>query len=191
MTETIDVVRTHLELSSPTKLRAAAAPDAHARITHHEHITPSAYVELYGRIGGPWQWFDRFAWTESELAAYLASPEIRVYTLDVDDANAGYFELKRHDDGSIEIMYFGLDQQFIGQRLGGWMLTRAVEEAFALGAARVILHTCTLDAPQALPNYLARGFVIMREERYTAPVPSAGTPAARPVAASSSGSTSA
>jgi len=30
--------------------------------------------------------------------------------------------------------------------------------AWAWGAAYVWLHTCTLDAPAALPNYLARGF---------------------------------
>jgi hypothetical protein len=35
----------------------------------------------------------------------------------------------------------------------------------------VILNTCTLDAPQALPNYLARGFAITREERYSVDVP--------------------
>jgi hypothetical protein len=29
-----------------------------------------------------------------------------------------------------------------------------------------MLNTCTLDAPQALPNYLARGFTIEREDQY-------------------------
>ena len=32
------------------------------------------------------------------------------------------------------------------------------QEAFALGASRVWLHTCTLDSPRAIPNYKARGF---------------------------------
>jgi GNAT superfamily N-acetyltransferase len=66
----------------------------------------------------------------------------------------------------VEIMYFGLVSAYMGRGLGGWLLTRAVEEAFALGGERVILNTCTLDAPQALPNYLARGFIIVREEQY-------------------------
>ena len=79
---------------------------------------------------------------------------------------AGYFELRRHDDRLVEIMYFGLAQPFIGRGLGGWLLTRACDEAFVLGGSRVVLNTCTLDAPQALPNYLARGFTIVREERY-------------------------
>ena len=41
---------------------------------------------------------------------------------------------------------------------------RAVEEAWTLGAARVWLHTNSRDAPAALPNYLARGFRIVKAE---------------------------
>ena len=33
-----------------------------------------------------------------------------------------------------------------------------------LGARRVWLHTCTLDNPAALPNYLKRGFVPVKTE---------------------------
>ncbi|MGE5733321.1 MAG: GNAT family N-acetyltransferase, partial [Gemmatimonas sp.] len=69
---------------------------------------------------------------------------------------------------SIEIAYFGLAPDFIGRGLGKAMLTRAVQEAFALGPVRVWLHTCTLDSPRALPNYLARGFTPTRRERYVA-----------------------
>ena len=47
------------------------------------------------------------------------------------------------------------------------MLTRAVEEAWRTPhARRVWLHTCTLDGPAALPNYLGRGFRIVRSEEY-------------------------
>jgi len=42
------------------------------------------------------------------------------------------------------------------------MLSAAAERAWSLGASRVWLHTCTLDYPIALPNYLARGFVKFR-----------------------------
>ena len=36
------------------------------------------------------------------------------------------------------------------------------------GTTRVWLHTCTLDHPRALTNYLAGGFRVVREEAYTA-----------------------
>jgi hypothetical protein len=41
-----------------------------------------------------------------------------------------------------------------------------VRDAWTLGPKRVWLHTCTLDHPNALPNYLARGFTPYRTETY-------------------------
>jgi GNAT superfamily N-acetyltransferase len=79
---------------------------------------------------------------------------------------AGYFELREHDDASVEIAYFGLLPDFIGRGWGKYLLTRAVQIAWDLGATRVWLHTCTLDHPAALPNYLKRGFRPLRTEEY-------------------------
>ncbi|MES2178110.1 MAG: GNAT family N-acetyltransferase [Gemmatimonadota bacterium] len=129
-------------------------------------VTPAEYLALYEIVGGPWQWRDRFAWSEEQLAAYLASPELHLWILRIGNELAGYFELQRQASDRVEIMYFGLAVPFIGRGLGGWLLTRAVEESFALGATVVSLNTCTLDSPHALPNYRARGFSIVREERY-------------------------
>lgn len=160
-----EVVRTHLEMRDISALRPGRAPAEHARL---EQIAPTAaeYRALYAAVGGPWHWRDRLAWTDAELDAYLASPDIFVWVLSIAGQAAGYFELQRHSVEHAEIVYFGLTTSFTGKGFGGWMLTRAVEESFALGAARVTLHTCTLDSPAALPNYLARGFTIVREERY-------------------------
>jgi GNAT superfamily N-acetyltransferase len=172
-----DVVRTYLELSRDT-LVPAKTPTVPGEIRRLEHPSPEEYLELYTRIGGPWHWRDRLAWSQPEMARYLALPDLRVYTLDIEGESVGFFELLRREPGVVELMYFGLDRRFIGRGLGGWLLTRAAEEAFALGAERVIVNTCTLDAPQALPNYLARGFVITKEERYSVtilPAPPAGT----------------
>ena len=52
-----------------------------------------------------------------------------------------------------------------------YVARRRPNEAFALGAPRIVLNTCTLDAPQALPNYLARGFTIVSEDQYLLDVP--------------------
>ena len=67
----------------------------------------------------------------------------------------------------MEIAYFGLLPEFLGKGLGKLLLTLAVTEAWDSGARRVWLHTCTLDDPAALPNYLRRGFRKFKEERYT------------------------
>ncbi len=131
-----------------------------------EQLSPLDYRALYSAVGDAYLWRDRLALGDQELDDYFASPNVQLWMLRAAGKVAGYFELQRHDDGRVEIAYFGLIAGYFGRGLGGWMLTRAVEEAFAFGATTLTLHTCTLDSPHALPNYLARGFVITREEEY-------------------------
>lgn len=168
----VEVIRTHLELRELGVLRPARPPAEPVALRLHRPIRAAEYRTLYTLVGERWLWRDRLVWTDAELDRYLSSRDVHVWTLNVHGETAGYFELQRHPDDTVEVMYFGLVESFIGRGLGGWLLTRAVEESFALGARRVILNTCTLDSPHALPNYLARGFVIVREDRYVASVPS-------------------
>src|SRR6476661_6994172 len=168
----VEVVRTHLELRELAALRPARAPAEPVALRLHRPIRAAEYRALYTLVGERWLWRDRLVWTDAELDQYLSSPDVHVWTLNVRGETAGYFELQRHLDDTVEVMYFGLVESFIGRGLGGWLLTRAAEEAFSIGARRVILNTCTLDSPRALPNYLARGFSIVREDRYVTSVPS-------------------
>jgi GNAT superfamily N-acetyltransferase len=167
----VPVTRTHLELRTVAALRPAPAPEHSVSLHRRSPIGAPEYRDLYALVGSRWLWRDRLAWTDDELDAYLAARNVHIWVMHVDGDIAGYFELQHHPNGAVEVMYFGLAVPYIGRGLGGWMLTRAVEEAFALGGTRVILNTCTLDAPQALPNYLARGFAITREEQYWVDVP--------------------
>ena len=167
----VEVVRTHLELRDLAELRPARLPAEPVALRLHRPIRAAEYRPLYTLVGERWLWRDRLVWTDAELDRYLSAPSVHVWSLNVGGATAGYFELQRHHEGTVELMYFGLVESFIGRGLGGWLLTRAVEESFAIGARRMILNTCTLDSPRALPNYLARGFSIVREDRYVASVP--------------------
>jgi GNAT superfamily N-acetyltransferase len=168
LSRAVEVVRTHLELRSPEQLRPARDAELPAEFVHHDPCPVDRYRRLYRDVGGAWYWRDRDFWSDERLAELLASPDVAVWECLVGDDSAGYFELARHDDGSVEIAYFGLVAQFFGRGLGGVMLTRAAREAWAMGATRVWLHTCTLDSPHALPNYKARGFVEFFQERYVA-----------------------
>jgi GNAT superfamily N-acetyltransferase len=166
-----EVTRTYLELSSPQQLVPGRPPSVSASLDRIDPCPVDTWRALYRQIGAPWHWHDRDAWDQGALAAHLARPEIQIYRVTAalgsewtDDA--GFLELERHGDGSVEIAYIGLDQRVLGRRLGGWLVTEAVKTAFAWGAVRVWLHTCTLDAPAALPNYLARGFSVTRAETY-------------------------
>ena len=163
---TIDVTRTYLSMSSPSELVSAPRPDGNPRIDR-VGFCPAAYFRyLYDEVGRQHRWTDRLIWTDAEIRAHLDAGNVTLYVLYVDAAPAGYFELKLHDDASTEIAYFGLMADYIGRGLGGWLLTQAVEAAWAGRPTRVWLHTCTLDHPNALPNYLRRGFRPVREEVY-------------------------
>ena len=166
MARIVEVVRTYLELRDPRHLRASPLPPGDAQIAARRPCSVSTYRRLYRAVGAPWHWRDRLAWSDDELQRHLDDPDVAVWELMAGGESAGFFELRRGREGDVEIAYFGLAPEFIGRGLGGALLTRAVEEAWALGARRVWLHTCTLDSPHALPNYRARGFVPYKIERY-------------------------
>ena len=164
----VEVTRTYLEMSSPGDLVAASSPDRRLRLERVEESPASFHRYLYAEVGRAYHWVDRLGWTDEQTLAYLASPTVSLWVLYCAGAPAGYFELKREDDGSVEIAYFGLLPEFLRRGLGGHLLTAAVEDAWRLGATNVWLHTCTLDDVAALPNYERRGFRAFRSEVYTA-----------------------
>jgi ribosomal protein S18 acetylase RimI-like enzyme len=164
------VTRTYLELRSPGDLRPAAAPDPAPRIERVGECPASFYRYLYSEVGRAFHWTDRLRWSDDTILSHLSTPGLSLWLLIWEAAPAGYFELKPHDDGSLEIAYFGLLPQYIGRGWGKYLLTEAVRAAWRERPTRVWLHTCTLDHPAALPNYLQRGFRPVREESYTAEV---------------------
>lgn len=168
---TIQVTRTYLELRDPAQLQPARSEDPRVRIQPQPDCSISFFRFLYAEVGRQYNWIDRLPWTDEQIRAYLQSPEISLWLMSYEDAPAGYFELRKCEDGSAEVAYFGLLPDFIGRGLGKHLLTCAVEQAWADGANRVWLHTCTLDNEAALPNYLARGFQPFKTENYTAELP--------------------
>lgn len=165
MTE-VNVVRTYLELRSPEEFQPATSVDNDVRVEAARQCPASFYRHLYREVGRDYHWVERLEWTDEELRTHLARPEISVWVMYEAGSPAGYFELQKHPDGSTEIAYFGLLPEFIGRGLGRQLLCYAVEQAWVGGANRVWLHTCTLDDPAALPNYLKRGFKPYQEETY-------------------------
>ena len=166
----VEVTRTYLELKSPDQLRGLEAEPA-LRVEALGRCPAAFYRFLYAEVGRVYHWVDRGAWTDDEIRAYLDSPRLRLFVLYEDGAPAGYYELLDHDDGSTEIAYFGLMPDYLGRGLGKALLVHAARNAWAGRPRRVWLHTCTLDAPAALPNYEARGFARFKEERYWADLP--------------------
>jgi len=160
------VTRTYLEMRSPSDLVDATASHPEAQIRRVGFCPAAFFRYLYAEVGRAYRWTDRLSWSDSQIRAYLDAGDVSLHVLYLDGAPAGYFELRRHPDRSIEVAYFGLLGEYIGRGLGSWLLTQATRTAWKEKPERVWLHTCTLDHPHALPNYLRRGFQVVRKEVY-------------------------
>jgi GNAT superfamily N-acetyltransferase len=167
----IEVLRTYLEMTDPGQLTPAASPEAEAHLQRLGPCPASFYRYLYTEVGRRYHWGDRLPWSNERIRAHLDDPMISVWLLSVAGAPAGYFELRGPEDGSVEIAYFGLLPEFVGRGFGKYLLTAAVREAWALGARRLWLHTCSLDDPAALPNYVRGGFRPFKQETYWVETP--------------------
>lgn len=162
----IEVRRTYLELRSREEFNADFIEDAGAQIIEVKDCPASFYRYLYTEVGRLYHWTDRLGWTDEEIGAHLAQEALTLSVIYCDGAPAGYFELLKGEDGATELAYFGLMQEYLGRGLGKHLLSAAITRAWDDGAQRVWLHTCTLDDPAALPNYLKRGFRPFKEETY-------------------------
>jgi GNAT superfamily N-acetyltransferase len=154
----------HLEMTDPAALRPRESGRSDLEVRRAEVPLPELNRFLYTAVGGDWYWIDRLPWTYAQWLAYLDRPQLQTWVAYVAGTPAGYFELEAQAGGNVEIAYFGLLRPFLGLGLGGQLLTIATRRAWEMSASRVWLHTCTLDHPGALANYLRRGFRIFRQE---------------------------
>jgi GNAT superfamily N-acetyltransferase len=168
---TVRALRTFLELPHRGALRPARCAASDVRLSQLDPCPVGEYRVIYREVGGRWHWGERTLWSNEKLKAHLARPEVTIWELRVANERAGFAELAREESGAVEIAYFGLVPRFIGRGLGGQFLTSVVEKAWRMNATRIWLHTCSLDSPRALPNYLARGFVVTGAVEYDEVVP--------------------
>ena len=154
------VTVTYLEMTSHEQLRPKPAP-AGCEVVMVAEPSPEVNQFFYNGVGSNYSWTDRLPWPRERWLAYLNELGVETWILKVNGEQAGYFELAPQADGEIDVMLFGLLPAFTGQGFGGYLLTVAVERAWANGAKTVTVNSCTLDHPMALGHYLARGFRIV------------------------------
>jgi GNAT superfamily N-acetyltransferase len=155
----VPVTITYLELARADWTRRGQPPDIQIAIARESAPTAAFYLDLYDRVGRPWLWYERRLLGDAALAALINRPGHELHVARHDGALIGYFEL--HDD---EIVFFGLTLDYVGRRIGPWLLDRAIERGFARGSSRLILNTNTLDHPGALDTYRKAGFRVVRSE---------------------------
>jgi len=159
-----DVV-TYLEMLERPVGRRVMAPLDKLALMRAENCTVSFYRYIYDTVGRPWLWFERRLMDDTALAALLAKPRIEVFVIYVRGVPAGFFELDTAQPRETKLCYFGLIPDFIGRRLGPWLLQAAIDQAWTRPLDRLWLHTSTFDHPKALSVYQQAGFVVYDRRR--------------------------
>ena len=120
---------------------------------------------FYKQVGKKHRWIDRLSWTDEKWINYISNQNLETYVISENDKLAGFFELLFNPElRETEISYFGLLEEYIGKGIGGYALSIAIKKSFEKNIKRVWLHTCTLDHPNALKNYIARGMTVFKKE---------------------------
>ena len=117
------------------------------------------------QVGKKHRWIDRLSWTDKNWINFISNKNLETYVISESEDLIGFFELLYNPKlKETEISYFGLLEEHIGKGIGGYALSEAIKKSFEKNIKRVWLHTCTLDHPNALKNYIARGMKVFRKE---------------------------
>ena len=159
------VNRYYLEINSLKNLNKVNSPDKNLTL---EKVTPPN-IELnkffYKNIGKKHRWIDRLAWDNLKWISYLENENVSTFVLKINEDLIGYFEVILDKSiKSSEIAYFGILDNYLGKKYGGYLLSEAIKLCFELNSQRVWVHTCSLDHKNALQNYLKRGMKVFKEE---------------------------
>jgi GNAT superfamily N-acetyltransferase len=156
----IEDVITYLEMLARPALRRVPAPLDKLALMRAENCTISFYRYIYAAVGEPWLWFERRLLDDGALAEEIHKPTIEIFVLYVRGVPAGFFELDVAAPRETKLCYFGLVPDFIGRRLGPYLLEAAIDRAWSRPIDRFWLHTSTFDHPKALRIYQQAGFVV-------------------------------
>ena len=160
----IPVERNFLELRDIKKLKFNSFKENKFLI---KKIKPDFQLNkfFYKQVGKKHRWIDRLSWTDEKWINFISNKNLETYVISEFEDLIGFFELLYNPNlNETEISYFGLLEEYIGKGIGGYALSEAIKKAFEKNIKRVWLHTCTLDHPNALKNYIARGMRVFRRE---------------------------
>lgn len=163
-------VVTYLEMRARPPRRDVPLSDMPPHVRRLGAPELEAYRALYRAVGERWLWFSRLLLSDAELAAILADPQVHAYAVytaertparDIasdHDQPIGLLELDFRIDGEAELVFFGVTSDRVGTGIGRWLMEQALDLAWAAPISRLVVHTCTLDHPDALSFYERSGF---------------------------------
>jgi GNAT superfamily N-acetyltransferase len=154
----LETTVTYLEMTSEHVHRVAPPSNLKLMLLRVESITTGFYRFLYSSVGEGFEWHDRRYLSDEDLASAIHGIGVEVWVVYVNGQPAGFFELAPENGNRIELEYFGLISEFRGKGLGKWLLAEAIRAGWVRQPEKLIVQTCTLDGPAALPLYQKMGF---------------------------------
>ena len=145
----LPVTITYLEMNRPTTMEEPKAPklDQDVAIRRLDKPSISFYRYLYNQVGEPWLWWEKRIKSDESILEVIHDEKVEVWLLSVGNVPAGFVELDFRDaSGKAELAYFGLLPDFIGMKLGPYLLKWAINYAW--------IHGDTIKKPQCEYLYL-------------------------------------
>jgi ribosomal protein S18 acetylase RimI-like enzyme len=160
-----NIIRSYLHITSKDRPIKSRCKEKNLEVLLEEKPTPDLCKFFYKEVGKDFFWKDRLKWSDQDWLNYINNDFFKLYILKYNNKLAGYYELLYDPRAlSMEIPYFGIFKEFYGKGIGGYLLTDAILNSFNQKVDKVWVHTCTLDHPNALKNYLARGMKVFKTE---------------------------
>ena len=162
---TNQIERNYLEIKSLSNLVEAKKPLDNLLLQKVDPPDFQLNKFFYKEIGKKHRWVDRLVWSDKNWNDYLNTAGISTFILKYDKDLVGFFEQIYHKNNfETEIAFFGILEEYIGKKLGSYLLSEAIKKSFEFGSKRVWVHTCSLDHKNALSNYISRGMQIYKTE---------------------------
>ena len=155
----IETTVTYLEMTAELSWHFPPPVNFKLMLMRAERPSVGFYRYLYDTAGRDYHWVDRKKLGDAELGSIIGDSSVEIWVLYALGEPAGFFEFACRDAKLVELQYLALLTQFHGLGLGKWFLAEAIRACWARKPERVIVETCTLDAPAALPLYQKLGFV--------------------------------
>ena len=152
----MELLVTRMVFAGPNLPDLRPMPLPESRVVERR-MPPSAYLDLYLRVGTSVQWDDRLRLSSDELERHLAADATRIFGLEIGGSLHGFCEFTDCDGPSITLANFGVVPGLRGRGFGRRLLATAVRTVWRPGT-RIVLETDTNDDSRAIGVYADAGF---------------------------------
>ena len=160
-----DVTVTYLEQRARPAVPAPRRPACRTALMRAHEPPLAFYRYLWNAVGEPHLWVSRRYMPDDDLAAIIHDDRVAIYVLYKEGWPAGLAEVDWRRRPLADFKFFGLVPEAQGAGLGQWFLHEVLQLVWSAEPERVIIETCTLDAPAALRLYQRAGFSVYDQGR--------------------------